>query len=90
MDSDSLTQADRDLLGQMARFTERRGQHGVFMLNGISESLGVPVTFICALGEQATGLNDLIMRAQVEQSPIEIVRNLHVSDDVKRQFGGGH
>lgn len=72
-----LTQSEQDLIGQVARFTEQRGQNGVYMVNGMSKSLGLPICFICAIGEQALALNDIIMAAQARQSPIDIVTNIN-------------
>jgi len=69
---ESLTQSEQDLLGQMARFTERRAVNGVYMNLGYSKSLNTRVLFICALGEQAEALNEIIMSAAVEDNVIEM------------------
>lgn len=81
-----LTSAEQDLIGYVARFAEQRGINGVCMYNGISASLRVPICFICAVGPQAEFLNNLIMKAQVEKPPIEIVSSLNIDDEVKRKF----
>lgn len=77
-----LTQAEQDLIGQVARFAERRAVNGVYMCNGVSKSLGmVPICFVVALGEQAQALNDTIMKAQVQDpNVIDVVSNFDAKD----------
>lgn len=81
-----LTQAEQDLIGQVARFAERRAINGVYMCNGYSKSLGVPVCFVVALGDQALALNDTIMKAQVrDPDTIQLASNFDAKDLI-----GGH
>lgn len=77
-----LTPAEQDLIGQVARLAERRAVNGVYMVNGVSKSLGmIPICFVVALGEQAQMLNDIIMRAQArDPNMIEVVSNFDEID----------
>jgi hypothetical protein len=72
MGTEPLTQSEQDLLGQMARFTERRAVNGVYLNQGYSKSLGVPVLFLCALGEQALALQQIIMGNAVKDDLIQL------------------
>lgn len=65
-----LTQSEQDLLGAMARFVERRAESGVYLNQGISKSLGKPVLFLCAIGEQALALQRIIDANTVQESLI--------------------
>ncbi len=69
-----LTPAEQDLIGQVARFAEKRAINGVYMNQGISKSLGgTPILFLVALGEQALAVQQIILNAAVpnETSLIE-------------------
>ena len=65
-----LTQAEQDLLGAMARFAAARAVNGVYLNQGHSKSLGCPVLFLCALGDQALALQKIIFAAAERESLI--------------------
>lgn len=65
-----LTHSEQDLLGAMARFVERRAENGVYLNQGVSKSLGKPVLFLCAVGEQALALQRIIDANTVQESLI--------------------
>lgn len=68
-----LSAADRDLLGQMARFAERMaGEGGVYYNRGFSASLGKPVVTLIAIGEENAALIDrfVVKREAPSLSPI--------------------
>lgn len=70
--SEPLSKSDQELLGQMARFTEKRAVNSVYMLQGISQSLNCPVLFLCALGEQALKLQTIISGAAERDNVIQM------------------
>lgn len=76
-----LDVADQALMGQIARFAERRAENGVYMAQMVSKSTGGPVLLIVALGDQALALDQIIMRAQAPPSAqIEVVSDLNKID----------
>jgi len=71
------TPAERELLGQIARYAERKAVNGVLLELMYSASVGAPVLLVVALGEQALALQQIILKAAVpdEQSLIQRVNN---------------
>ena len=71
-----LTPSDQELLGQVCGFAVRRAENGVYFNLMHSKSLGQPVALIVAVGDQALAVQQLIMKARVDESPIEVVSDL--------------
>lgn len=66
-----LTQSEQDLIGQVCNFAAQRAENGVYLNMLHSRSLGQPVMFIVALGDQALALQALVMKgAQPPESPL--------------------
>ena len=71
-----LTSAESDFLAQLCGFAERRAQNGVYVSTMIAPH-GAPVIALIAFGSQALAVQNLIMSAQVPESPlIEVVSSL--------------
>lgn len=72
-----LTQGEQDFLGQLCGFAKARAQNGVYMTFNIERATGMPVLAVVAFGEQAMALQQIVLGAQVPQSPlIEVVSSL--------------
>lgn len=78
-----LTASEQDLIGQIARFAERRAQNGCYLNMGYSKSLNMPILLFVALGEQALAAQAVLLKAQEPQTQIEVVSSL---DDVGKEW----
>lgn len=57
-----LTKSDEELLGQLVRFVERvNGPDQIYFHRGHSRSLGQPTLILCAIGEQALMLDQVLL-----------------------------
>jgi hypothetical protein len=81
-----LTESEKQLLGDVVKFAQRRCQGSVYFNRLLERTTGTPVILLIAFGEQAEALDQLINSARVREA-VEIFK----TEDLSQLNGaGGH